>query len=159
MTTDTAKLQTITTLYSGAHNSDGKHCVMEAVSFVAGEKWTDKPECACPVLAAFARVMNDSITNDALRTRLLLPLVSVLVGSKSTPAVEQQRAALLARWAVRVIAPIALRAVKLDTEADKLAALPEDVDLAAARAAAGDARDDVWTLSADILRKAAEIRA
>ena len=192
MVVSTDKLSTITKLYSGAHNPDGEMCVMEAVAFVAGEKWSDKPDCACPVLASFARIMNDFITDDALRTRLLLPLVSVLVGSKSTQEVEQKRAALLARWAVRVIAPIALRAAKLDTEADKLAALPEDVDLpvanaaanapyaaayaanaaayaanaaanaaayAAANAANAAANAKVWVLSADILRKAAEIKS
>ena len=133
------KLSKITTLYKGAHYPDGKYCVMEAVAYVAGEKWSDKPDCACPVLASFARTMNDSITDDAQRTRLMLPLIPVLVDSKSTREVELKRVALLARWAVRVIAPIALRAARLDAEADNLAALSEDVELAAAGAAAGDA--------------------
>ena len=80
-------------------------CVMEAVAYVAGEKHTDRPECACPVIAAFLRTWNDSITDDARRTELLAPLVPRLVGSRRTAAVEQRRADLALDWFVRVQTP------------------------------------------------------
>ena len=40
------------TLSSGAHDGpeDGM-CVMEMVSFLAGEEWSDTPTCASPVIA------------------------------------------------------------------------------------------------------------
>src|SRR5690606_38551030 len=90
-------------LAAGAHEStEAGMCVMEAVANVAGEKHTDRPECAWPVLAAFLRTWNDSITDDAPRTELLAPLVPRLVGSRRTAAVEQRRAELALDWFVRV---------------------------------------------------------
>lgn len=29
-------------------------CVMQMVSYVANEPWSDQPECACPILTQFA---------------------------------------------------------------------------------------------------------
>ena len=36
-------------------------CVMEAVAYVAGEPWTDRPECACPVISVLLRRWNDDL--------------------------------------------------------------------------------------------------
>src|SRR5690348_6850638 len=53
-------LETLT-LESGAHDADdGRMCVMEAVAWLAGEPWSDAPQCASPVLAAFCRAWNDT---------------------------------------------------------------------------------------------------
>ena len=65
-------------------------CVMEAVSYVAGEPWSDSPECACPVIAAFLRSWNDALPDDQ-RNDLLRPLIPLLIGTHATPAVEQRR--------------------------------------------------------------------
>jgi hypothetical protein len=93
-------------LLSGGHGSlDEGMCVMEAVAYVAGEEWSDTPQCACPVLATFLRSWNDAITDDAHRTALLKPLVPRLVGSKSTIEVERRRSDMALDWLVRVHAP------------------------------------------------------
>lgn len=46
-------------LKSGSHKAPNNGlvdaCVMEAVAYVAGEKWSDHPGCACPVISAFLR--------------------------------------------------------------------------------------------------------
>ncbi|MGH9734669.1 MAG: hypothetical protein ACRD8A_08785 [Candidatus Acidiferrales bacterium] len=34
-------------LGTGSHEKETGFCVMEAVAYVAGEKWSDAPECAC----------------------------------------------------------------------------------------------------------------
>ena len=36
-------------------------CLMEAVAWVAGEPWSDKPRCACPVIGDFLRHFNDGL--------------------------------------------------------------------------------------------------
>ncbi len=82
-TIDEAKLRRVKRLKfkSGSHdppNGKMEACVMEAVSYVAGEVWSDHPECACPVIASFLRSWNDGLPNDAERTRLLRPLVTRL---------------------------------------------------------------------------------
>ena len=44
------------TLSEGGHNGPSEgHCLLEAVSMFAGESFCDRPECVCPVLAAFGR--------------------------------------------------------------------------------------------------------
>jgi hypothetical protein len=80
-------------------------CVMEAVAFVAGERHSDHPTCACHVIAPFARLLNDLIDDDELRTRLLVPRVIALVGSRSTTHVEVMRVRLAVDWAFRVALP------------------------------------------------------
>lgn len=49
-----------TELKVGKHSSftEGS-CVMELVSYLANEPWSDNPQCACPVLTKFAIRLND----------------------------------------------------------------------------------------------------
>lgn len=76
----------------GAHTTreDGM-CLMEAVAFLAGEPHSDRPECACPVIGRIARTLNDSC-NDDERQSIIGALQWRIVGTKSTPEIERQRA-------------------------------------------------------------------
>ena len=146
MTTPRERLAALPPLSAGAHEQVGEGaCVMEAVAYVAGEPWSDKPACACPVLGAFLRTWNDDLS-DTDRDRLLRPLVRRLVGSRSTPEVEARRSWLAMDWLVRTNAPTWLRLVPaLVPHAAALTDLPPIVDAQTAAAhqstfnAAGDA--------------------
>ena len=46
-------------------------CLMERVSAIAGEPFSDRPSCTHPALAALAQQVNDRVS-DAARDRLLL---------------------------------------------------------------------------------------
>ena len=128
-------------------------CIMEAVAFVAGEAWSDRPACASPVVAAFLRSWNDGISDDD-RDRLLPAAVWVprLVGSRGDDATEERRAYLALDWLVRVHSPAWLDLVpSLAPHAAGLRALPEIVDMTTAgragdtvRAAGDAARDAAW---------------
>ena len=124
------------TLRHGAHQryEDGA-CVMETVAHIAGEPHSDRPACACPVVSSFARSLNDRIPDDPTRTRLLLPLVLDIAGSKSTLEVEIRRGYVAADFAVRVFAPIALEARGRKDLADRLRAVAPIVDRDSAKAA------------------------
>ena len=51
-------------LQAGAHRSPRRGaCFMEFASYLAGERWSDHPECTDPVLAAFAREINDRVAD------------------------------------------------------------------------------------------------
>lgn len=76
--------------------SHGKHrnarrgaCFMEYASHLAGERWSDHPDCTHPALAALARLVNDW-SSDTNRARLapMIPSVIGLLG-------EDQRLELL----------------------------------------------------------------
>src|SRR5438128_966162 len=113
-------------LLSGGHKSaDAGLCLMEAVAFVAGEDHTDSPACACPVIAAVGRRLNDRILDDDMRTALLKPLGLQLIGTRSTKAVEMKRALFAVDWAVRVNTPRWMgRVPGLEVHATALVALP-----------------------------------
>lgn len=118
-------------------------CVMELVGWVAGETFSDHPRCACPVLTEFLVEWNDRIGDQA--RRLLKPLIPKLVGSRSTHEVERTRSWLLADWAMRVAAPMALDSAHLPDLAQRLRDLPEVTTATCdeARRVCSVVRDDV----------------
>jgi len=67
-------------LAAGKHDSpDAGVCLLEAVSLVAGEPFTDHPACVSPVLGAFGRALNDAMPDG--ERQQLARLVPLLVGS------------------------------------------------------------------------------
>jgi hypothetical protein len=90
--------------YQTVRLSQGKHrdpdhgvCVMELSSMLAGEPFSDRPRCVCPVIAAFLRAYNDAIDDD--RRQDLYRFAALAVGTRSGAAVQSQRAGLCVRWA------------------------------------------------------------
>ena len=146
-------------LKSGSHGSrESGVCAMEALAWVAGEPHSDHPACACPVIGAFMRNWNDTLPDDQTRTRLLRPLLPLLIGSRSSVAVEVQRSYLALDWLARECAPawlflrddlkahaVALRGLAPLVDVESCKAAQETLDAArdaawaAAGAAAGDA--------------------
>jgi hypothetical protein len=123
-------------LRSGTHTSlsDGVS-LMEAVSVLAGEPWSNRPSCTSPVIAAYARSLNDWLADDA-RQRLKA-YIPRLIGT-AEPDLELRRAFACADAAVRVFAPLAFAAASLVEEGLKLGALAP-VDRESARSAAESA--------------------
>jgi hypothetical protein len=113
----------------GSHSVNSKACVMEAVAFVAGEAWSDHPECSCPVISAFLRAWNDALPDDE-RDSLLRPLIPRLIGTRGTASLERRRSLMAADWLVRTHTPAWLRLAGLTTHADALSGLPEITDMA-----------------------------
>ena len=69
------------TLSAGAHDPEaGEACVMEYVSVLSGEDWTDRPECTHPLLAHEARTVNDDLGDHD--RHLLIPLIARLFGTQ-----------------------------------------------------------------------------
>jgi hypothetical protein len=121
-------------LESGVHGpGEGKACVMEVVSMLAGESFTDSPECACPVLSEFARQTNDWMKDD--ERHLLWPFTTRLAGSKADRETEQKRTYRMADWACREVTPLALEAASKDEAARSLRELAPVTDRESAAAA------------------------
>jgi len=75
----------------GAHTEDSDElCLMEAVARVAGEKHTDTPKCACPVITYWGILTNDSCDND-IRQRLLGDLPWRIVGTRNRKYETERR--------------------------------------------------------------------
>ncbi len=130
ITIDQQRLAEITKLDKGSHDSiSAGVCAMEAAAYIAGEPWSDQPQCVCPVIAAFMRSWNDALP-DIERTELLLPLITKTVGTRGSAELAERRSLMAADWLVRVNTPAWLRLAGLNTHADNLAALPEITDMA-----------------------------
>lgn len=84
-------------------------CLLEAVSWIDCGEIDDHPHCACPVLAAFGRELNDGL-NDGDRQRLR-PLIPLLVGSKDDPAVAHARALYLRERLMHRVLPLLFEAI------------------------------------------------
>jgi hypothetical protein len=87
-------------LMAGRHRGPRQGaCFMEFASYLAGERWSDHPECTHPLLAALSRDVND-LTSDRARG-MLLPLVHRVVGLRDA---DSHRIALLAAGAAMAVA-------------------------------------------------------
>lgn len=93
------------TLSAGSHDpSDGQACLMEYVSLLAGEEWSDRPECTHEILAHEARMTND-LLRDGDRPRLV-PLIGRLFGtSEDSPEIRARLRVEQARQVLELLEP------------------------------------------------------
>ena len=106
-------------------------CVMSLVALIAGERHSDRPDCACPVITAYAIKLNDAL-DDEIRQRLK-PFAPRIVGTRDGYAAERSRfmvASILCDVAPRLIgahcaepAALAARLRLVEGEAPREAAL------------------------------------
>jgi hypothetical protein len=92
------------TLAAGAHSAgEGQACVMEYVSILAGEHFSDSPSCTDPVLAAAARSVNDWMTDEG--RHLLVPLIGRLFGTaeRGSDAIGVQMAEFIYNYVHKAI--------------------------------------------------------
>lgn len=89
-------------LDAGSHSPDsGKACIMEYVSVLSGEQFSDAPACTHPVLAHLSRRVFDMLSANDQRY-LMVPYIGRLFGT-TPPADAGERKALavaLAKFAV-----------------------------------------------------------
>ncbi|WP_110180569.1 hypothetical protein [Nocardioides solisilvae] len=74
-------------------------CFMEMASYLAGERWSDHPQCTDPLLAELARLVNDN-TSDADRSDLVVLVPSVVGLRGSGLRTEVEIAAAVAAYAL-----------------------------------------------------------
>jgi hypothetical protein len=111
-------------LKTGAHPAGSQEmCVMEAVAFIAGEPWSDSPQCVSPVIAAFLRSYNDSVSDEVRQS--LKQYIPRLIGTRGSQELEDRRSLVAADWLVRIHTPAWLRLAGLTTQAEALESLPE----------------------------------
>ncbi len=98
-----ADIEILPLLSRGKHRSPRRGaCFMELASYLAGERWSDKPACTHPLLAHLARLVND-LTEDAERPRLAT-LIPAVIGLNSTdPRWDDELTLLAATRALPVV--------------------------------------------------------
>jgi len=133
-------------LASGGHSSfEQGACIMEAVSYVAGEPFSDHPECASRLLTSFLIGLNDRFDDEA--RQLLKPYIVRLVGTNTGPEDEERRKWMLRDWLVHEYAPARFRAAGLTAEAEQfegLVAITGSAEWEQARDTIYAVRDAAW---------------
>ncbi|HLK43440.1 MAG TPA: hypothetical protein VKV34_08865, partial [Thermoleophilia bacterium] len=130
------------TLDDGGHdqNNDGEWCLLEAAAYMAGEPWSDQPQCVCPAIGAFGRALNDRLPDD--KRQLLKPLLPEMLGTRDDGFTER-RGYIALDWLVRTYLPAFLSLTeRIDPAvAQAIRDLPEITTLEQARAAGELVRD------------------
>jgi hypothetical protein len=116
-------------LDKGQHSdpTDG-HCLLEVVSMLAKEPFTDHPQCVSPVLAAFGIGLNDQWDDE--KRQLLKQFIPLLPGTRDDGQ-DEARGYLALDWLIRTFTPAWLDLAGLAVEAQGLRGLRRIVDSAA----------------------------
>ena len=139
------------TLATGAHSKpESGMCLLEAASYVAGEAFSDRPQCVSPVLGAFGRALND-VLPDASRQRLV-PLIPRIIGTRDDGH-DERRSYIALDWLIRTYLPAFLD-LALPDEAAKVRALQPITDMPTAEAA-GPVVRAAWEAAGDAAGEAA----
>lgn len=116
-------------------------CVMEFAAWVAGERHSDTPSCASPVLRRFLIAFNDRLP-DADRQKLV-PYGIKVVGTAGDGK-DAERLRLCREFLVRTSLPKWLDRAGLQDAATKIRELPGPLTEEATRKAIYEARDAAW---------------
>ena len=99
---NTLNLDTLT-LLKGAHDdAEAGMCLLEAVSYVAGEPFSDNPKCTSPVLGAFGRALNDVLPDD--KRQALRDYIPSMIGTAGD-GLDEARSYLALDWLIRTHMP------------------------------------------------------
>ena len=122
-------IDTIILKYGSHTNPEEGMCFNEAAAMLAGEPFSDNASCICPTIRVCTLRFNDRCgSDDTRRTRVLRPLLGVVVGTRGSTELTRRRAWLGVDWAWREALPRILRLTPFGVEwAPRLEALPEIV--------------------------------
>lgn len=93
--------------------------MLEAITVVSNEKFSDRPRTVSKVIEAFLRAWNDSMEDEQRQD--LKPYIHKVINSVLTDDVEEHRAWQATDWLVRVQATAWLKAAGLDELAEEIA--------------------------------------
>ncbi len=115
------ELAEIIRLERGRHRSPQEGvCTMELVAWMAGEKHSDHPRSASPVIAAFIRSFNDAL--DPAERQGLGVFAARMIDTRASAEQEQVRRQLLWDWMVTAAVPTWLAAAQRQDLAVSVAA-------------------------------------
>ncbi len=115
-------------LAKGNHKAGIKDggCIMELVSYLANEPWSDSPECACPVLTRYAIRLNDAFRDK--HRQLMKPFIPLLLDTRSTDTLQIKRKQMLMFRNVTATYPLILDLIKMPELAEKLRQFKNSVE-------------------------------
>ncbi len=112
-------------LNRGSGSTIDTACIMQMVSYITGDKWTDSPECACPVLTRYAIYLNDKFNDDDRQK--MKKFIVPLVGTRMNDETQIARKRLIMFRYVTVTYPLLLDLWKLPDLATEFRALSNSI--------------------------------
>jgi len=112
-------------------NGEKEGCLLEWASFLAGEPWSDHPQCVSPIIASFGRRWNDDLDNES--RQVLVDYLPRIINTRGTRYQEIERYWMVVDWMCRVYMPAWLDLAGLTTEADTVRRLPKFADAKVAK--------------------------
>lgn len=98
-----------TSLKRGQHASpEAGMCAMELAAYLAGEPHSDEPKCVDPTIRDLMIRWNDRLPDDEARTRWLLDLIPLTLGTAGSEELSQRRSWACADWLIRECLPLFL---------------------------------------------------
>jgi hypothetical protein len=111
----------------GNHKSiDQGACIMELVSYVADEPWSDQPKCVCPILTTYTITLNDRF-NDEHRQRLK-SFIPLLLNTKLNDETQIARKRLIMWRNVTATYPILLDLFNMPELANQFREIPNTIE-------------------------------
>ena len=109
-------------------------CAMEMAAWLAGESWSDHPECVSPTITSFVQRLNDAWgTQDRQR---LIDYIPRMIGTRGSDRLEETRSYMAVDWLVRTYVPAWLDLANRHAHAAESAAAALSVAKSAALSAA-----------------------
>ena len=108
-------------LYPGRHEEKTAANIMEACGYVAGEEWTNRPECVSVILRLFTISLNNKLPGTP-RQRLK-QYIPQLINSNGDDRVENKRAWMVCDWLIRTALALWLDKAGYHEEGEKITAL------------------------------------
>ena len=132
---------------------------LEAAAYLAGLEHSERPHGVCEIICEVMHAWSDDLPNDAIRTRLLVPLLPTILNTRALPEMMLRRSWMAVDWLVRVYTAAWLELAGLAAHASAFRALTPIVDMTsaeaskeatrAARAAWADGRAAAWDAARD----------
>lgn len=85
-------MKSIRLCYGEGSRKEAKACWMSAVHYYTSKRgWSDQPKCVSPVIAELCVELNDSLSSDKARGRIIGPHLFAPVGTKTNYEDEKRR--------------------------------------------------------------------
>jgi hypothetical protein len=96
-------------------------CIMEAAAYIAGERWTEYPDCVAPQIVVILQSINDKMLTDEDRHIYLKPLIERIIDT-SDPSAQKSRKRdfICIDYAIRVFMPVIMDSAGLTEQSSLL---------------------------------------
>ena len=107
-------------LTQGVGDPETGGCWMAALTVYEGSEWSEHPDCVCPVIAGMCIAINDLISSDEERGRIIGPMLFDPIGTAGNEQDKQERIKILIRDSFHIFFTDPMEKLRLGQYIDKV---------------------------------------